>query len=36
MLQNIRALPQGIKLVIACVICLTIAVVIIGLVQWLS
>jgi hypothetical protein len=36
MLQKIRALPQGIKLVIACVICLAIGVLIVGLVQWLS
>jgi hypothetical protein len=36
MLQKVRALPQGIKLIIACVICLAIGVLIVGLVQWLS
>jgi hypothetical protein len=36
MLQKIRALPQGIKLVIACVICLATGVLIVGLVEWLS
>jgi len=36
MLQKIRTLPQGIKLVLACVICLAIGVLIVGLVEWLS
>jgi len=36
MLQKIRALPQGIKLVLVCVICLAFGVLIVGLAKWLS
>jgi hypothetical protein len=36
MLQKIRALPQSIKLVLACLICLAFGVLIVGLVEWLS
>ena len=36
MLQKIRALPQAIKLVLACAICLAIGILIIGLIEWLN
>lgn len=36
MLQKIRALPQGIKLIIVCVICLGIGVIVVSLVKWLG
>jgi len=35
MLQKIRSLPQGIKLVLACVTCLAVGILIIGLIEWL-
>jgi hypothetical protein len=36
MLQKIRTLPQGIKLALACVICLSFGILVVGLVKWLS
>ena len=36
MLQKIRSLPQSIRMIIVCVICLGFGVIIISLVKWLG